>query len=332
MSAMTDDNQANGQLRKVKKSETLEVRIPFETKQAFLIACREDGTTASEVVRESVQTYLDERERPTPQVERTLIMKLPQPVRRYGPRVALGGLAALGITSLAVLPSAAAPDFASMFKRLDANSDGVLTAEEFAGPKDEDGKDVVVETRHITRNGKDAAALKPLADRSEFKQDAYSFWLPQELGGGDKEQHQFEFIAQRALTVNSSSDPDATPQTPATISTDDIRKRVFDTYDSDKDGKVSLAEFQARQRAMMTRGFDILDANHDKYLTEAEYAKIANPPIIRLSKDDPDTPNPPEVNIGGRPKISAEALKAAFTGLDANRDNKLSLQEYLPPA
>ena len=36
---------------KSKKSETLEVRIPYETKQAFLTACREDGTTASEVVR-----------------------------------------------------------------------------------------------------------------------------------------------------------------------------------------------------------------------------------------------------------------------------------------
>src|SRR6185295_19515419 len=107
---MTDDKEPpRPSPIRVKKSETLEVRIPYDTKQAFLTACREDGTTASEVVRESVQTYLDERERPTPQVERTLIMKLPQPVRRYGPRVALGGLAALGITSLAVLPSAAAP-------------------------------------------------------------------------------------------------------------------------------------------------------------------------------------------------------------------------------
>src|SRR5262245_47049182 len=116
MSAMTDDNQADRGPRKAKKSETLEVRIPYETKQAFLTACREDGTTASEVVRTSVQTYLDKRERPDPQVERTLIMKLPQPVRRYGPRVALGGLAAIGVVGLAALPSAAAPDFASMFK------------------------------------------------------------------------------------------------------------------------------------------------------------------------------------------------------------------------
>ena len=117
-------------------------------------------------------------------------MKLPPPVRRYGPRVALGGLAALGLVSLAVLPSAATPDFASMFKRLDVNGDGVLTAEEFAGPKD-DANNVVVETRHVTRNGKDVnpPTPPPVAGKNEFKEDAYSFWLPQDLGGGDKEQH-----------------------------------------------------------------------------------------------------------------------------------------------
>ena len=75
---------------KSKKSETLEVRIPFETKQAFLTACREDGTTASEVVRESVQTYLDTRERPAQQEKRSIVMKFPAPVRHYAPRVAAG--------------------------------------------------------------------------------------------------------------------------------------------------------------------------------------------------------------------------------------------------
>ncbi len=41
---------------RMKKSETLEVRIPHETKRAFLIACRDNGTTASEVVRDQVQS------------------------------------------------------------------------------------------------------------------------------------------------------------------------------------------------------------------------------------------------------------------------------------
>jgi hypothetical protein len=63
MKFMTIDGKSDQKTQRVKKSETLEVRIPHETKQAFLTACREDGTTASEVVRAQVQTYLDVRER-----------------------------------------------------------------------------------------------------------------------------------------------------------------------------------------------------------------------------------------------------------------------------
>ena len=37
------------------------------------------------------------------------------------------------------------------------------------------------------------------------------------------------------------------------------------------------------RRAMLTRGFEILDANSDKSLTEAEYAKIVAPPMIKLN-------------------------------------------------
>ena len=143
---MATDNSGDKPRNRAKKSETLEVRIPYETKQAFLTACREDGTTASEVVRESVQTYLDERERPDPKKERTLVMKFPEPVRRYGLRAAAGGLAAVGLTTFAALPSAAAPDFAAIFKKMDANGDGVLTTEEFLADRN-GGDHVKIESK-----------------------------------------------------------------------------------------------------------------------------------------------------------------------------------------
>ena len=79
MSAMTHRQTAEADAKpRIKKSETLEVRIPYETKQAFLTACREDGTTASEVVREQVQTYLDARERPPPQEKKDARHEIPR--------------------------------------------------------------------------------------------------------------------------------------------------------------------------------------------------------------------------------------------------------------
>ena len=102
--------------------------------------------------------------------------------------------------------------------------------------------------------------------------------------------------------------------------------------DANKDGKVTLDEYKARQTAMLTRGFEMLDKNGDKSLSEAEYAKILTPVVIKLHADDPDTPEPPPVDIPGMKKATPEQIKAAFTRLDANRDGKLSLQEYLPPS
>lgn len=339
---MTDNRKADQKTQRVKKSETLEVRIPHETKQAFLTACREDGTTASEVVREQVQSYLDARERPPIEADkRTLFMTLPSNVRRYAPRVAAGGALAIGLTALAVLPSAAAPDFKAQFSRLDVNSDGVLSVDEFLGPKPADGgkDDVVIETRTITRSG-DKPPVDIKIEPGVMKKDAFAFYLPDELGGadGDKaadQKHEFKFISRHEVSDKTEDTPGGAGVAIAktmTFSVDDIRKEEFAAIDLNKDGKVSLDEYRANQTAMLTRGFEILDANSDKSLSQDEYAKIVAPPMIRMNwQGGPDTPEPPRIEIPGA-KPSPEAIKAAFTRLDANKDGKLSLQEYLPRA
>lgn len=335
MSTMPTDDTNKKPIR-AKKSETLEVRIPYETKQAFLTACREDGTTASEVVRESVQTYLDERERPPIPEKRKLVMRIPQPVRHYAPRIAAGSIAAIGLATFAALPSAAAPDFRAQFSRLDANKDGVLSPDEFLGPKiEKDGADnnVVIETRTITHSGKDAPKMQIKPDG--MKSEAFAFWLPDELGGGKDgakdEQHEYKFISHRE--VKELKDGEKAPEAKTfTFSVDDMKKQEFDSIDANKDGKVTLDEYKARQTAMLTRGFEILDKSGDKFLSEAEYAKITTPVVIKINSDDPDTPEPPTVDIPGIKKATPEQIKAAFTRLDANKDGKLSLQEYLPPS
>jgi hypothetical protein len=338
---MIRDGKPDQKTQRVKKSETLEVRIPHETKQAFLTACREDGTTASEVVREQVQTYLDARERPPAKADkRTLVMTLPPNVRRYAPRAAAGGVLAIGLTALAVLPSAAAPDFKAQFTRLDVNGDGVLSVDEFLGPKPSDSArdNVVIETRSITRSGD-----KPPADiRIEpgvTKKDAFALYLPEELGGdGEKaaaDKHEYKFIT-RHMNKEKAGDADGSGVSidrAITISVDDIRKEEFAVIDLDRDGKISLDEYRANQTAMYTRGFEILDANSDKSLSEDEYAKIVAPPMIRIgTQEGSDLPELPRIEIPGVKSASPEAIKAAFTRLDTDRNGKLSLQEYLPKA
>lgn len=44
--------------RRLKKSESLEVRIPYPTKQAFMARCRADGVSASESVRGFIEGRL----------------------------------------------------------------------------------------------------------------------------------------------------------------------------------------------------------------------------------------------------------------------------------
>ena len=53
--------------RPLKKSETLEIRIPYPTKAAFMARCREDGSSASEALRRLIDQHLaDEAQaRPT---------------------------------------------------------------------------------------------------------------------------------------------------------------------------------------------------------------------------------------------------------------------------
>lgn len=353
-----DEKPANGQKpQKLKKSETLEVRIPYETKQAFLTACREDGTTASEVVRENIQSYLDERVRPIPQPERSpdmsnvvaFVKNLHPTVRRYGPRVAASGIAALALATFATLPSAAAPDFQSQFKKYDLNGDGVVTLEEFTGKTGGAGKtdDMTFETR-IIRSSKDGKVVIEKSDKPadlkpmEMKQEAFSFWLPEELTGGADNPHNTEYRFATSSRINIDTDGPGKDgaganidMAPLIISREGMQKREFDGFDADKDGKVSFTEFQARQKAMLTRGFEMLDADNDKVLSPEEYSKIGSPPMPKIAMDkigglDKDNMRHIQIVSGG-PKYSDEQLKAAFTKLDSNKDKKLSLQEYLPP-
>lgn len=127
-----------------KKTEMIEVRVSHETKRDFLAACRRQGRTASEVIREAVAAYIDGDaaprlpETPTarPEAKQPILALIPRPLRRK--RYLAIASAAAGLTVLAALPSTAQPNGQSAacnrFQQLDANHDGKLSFDEYGRP------------------------------------------------------------------------------------------------------------------------------------------------------------------------------------------------------
>lgn len=106
-------------VRAPKKSETLEIRLPYESKVAFMAKCRAEGLTASEVLRGAIEAH-----DPRPLV----------PVTRgwssWLQVLAVAGTGAL-IGAVAVPSIAQALPQRPAFERLDVDHNGVLTPAEF---------------------------------------------------------------------------------------------------------------------------------------------------------------------------------------------------------
>ena len=106
-------------LKAPKKSETLEIRLPYAVKTAFMARCRDDGRTASEAVRGFVERELEAG------ADRSRRLRL------RGWQALAAALAGLAVGAVAA-PSLAHPTAMSKatFDRLDRNHDGVLSFSE----------------------------------------------------------------------------------------------------------------------------------------------------------------------------------------------------------
>ena len=108
---------SNAHRPRLKKSETLEIRLPYPTKLAFMADCRDRGVSASEALRRYIDTELS-------------AAPVARPARRPW-RLITGAVIAV-LVGAAALPSLAHTGLRSEFDRLDANRDGLVSAEEFA--------------------------------------------------------------------------------------------------------------------------------------------------------------------------------------------------------
>jgi hypothetical protein len=108
--------------RRRKKSETVEVRVEHELKDALMQRAQTEGRSASDIVRESIGAYLAEPEKET----RTMLLL-------WKPAAALGVAgSALLWSALASSPAVAMPDLKAVFAAMDKNGDKNVTPEEFA--------------------------------------------------------------------------------------------------------------------------------------------------------------------------------------------------------
>ena len=295
---------------KPKKSETLEVRLDHETKQDFLERCRENGTTASDVVRSAIDRYLAKHKkpawRPTPEAnDGVSAMILPFVKQRK--RVLAGGVGAVTLAAMVAMPSAAKPDLAAAFQRIDANGDGVISMEEFFGEQPS-SEEIREEIRKVVRER--GGTISEDATTQEMKLDAFALLIPPPDGDVDGQWGLRMEISQR-----SESDEDPAPVYPA-----DPRQSEFAGMDTSGDGQVSREEFEERFRQLMTRGFEVLDQNGDGHLDRSELARSSMSSLV----DDIDDADREE-----SAPLTQVQLDAGFKALDGNVDSRISLEEYL---
>jgi Ribbon-helix-helix protein, copG family len=103
-----------------KKNDSIEIRLPDETKAAFREKCRREGRTASDAVR----SFIDEQLDPQGTVRRRR-----RSLWRIGAALAAGAVLGGGLAAPSI--AASADSSRSAFRALDRDHDGALTYDEF---------------------------------------------------------------------------------------------------------------------------------------------------------------------------------------------------------
>lgn len=111
--------------RKEKKSEMLDVRLPFGMKQALVKACKNQGVTVSDTVRGLITEYITVAEAGAPQPRlKGIAMKIAR-----NPRKTLGMTLTSALAAVFLLAQPSVADD-KLFASFDKNADGIIATDE----------------------------------------------------------------------------------------------------------------------------------------------------------------------------------------------------------
>jgi Ca2+-binding EF-hand superfamily protein len=241
--------------RPPKKTETLEVRVPHATKQAFMARCRDEGRSASDVIREFIDGYLA---RPSIQPERRKIMS-----NLFQPSLMGAAFAAVAVALLGPTAGRAGPDLRQTFRAIDRNADQNISLAEFL----EHQKHNIVVSRVALAGAHAPSHAKPFA-------------LPRPPHGtpmeADGERPSPEFVRARFAELDTGRDG-AVSFTEFEAHHQAMTQTSFRTVDRNGDGRVDRSEWLAAPWPVDVSSpdkgppqFEDYDADRDGFLSAEE--------------------------------------------------------------
>jgi hypothetical protein len=279
--------------RKTKKSETLQVRLPYGMKRDFMERVQLENRSASDLIRDFIESYL------AGPVE-ILASDTAVLIRR---RFIYPTLIAAGLVGAVVLFMPNPGDAGTLrleFRELDRNRDGFIDVSEYKRPQ--------------------TGALLP-PPRSPDQQRAVPGPDGIAMFGPDGAP------LRRKIVINQGPKPQAGPGEVVLTVRQSLQYSI-NGLDMDGDRQLNFAEYKAARVRGMRREFDQVDTNLDDRVSPAEFAEQGLEPISR-ERIAALTPAQ-KARLDRSYAAHREKARVRFKELDLDRNGMLTRDEMVP--
>lgn len=281
-------------VRKTKKSETLQVRLPYGMKKDFMERVQLENRSASDLIRDFIESYL------AGPVE---ILSSPKAVmirRRFiYPSLMAAGL--VGAVIVFMPNPGSAGTLQTEFDTMDLDRDGFITAVEFKTPTPDAMMSPAPRLSRTPRPGPDGIVMnapdgKPLRVRS----------------------------------LRPDEDPAIVKAGPGEVvlTRRQMMQHLLNYHDVDGDQKLSYDEYRASRVRGARSSFERADADLDDRLSEDEYLKARIPTLNPefLASLPPDRQEMSRRSL----EFTKSRVSAVFHAWDVNKDGYVTRQEMIP--